>query len=530
LATYNNIFMNDQYPIFLAMVKQTIANHYTVPFFNSLSGFPHQNPSPELYPLTLLGAVPAWLTGGLLTAVGSMAIIQLLFFLLGVSVVFLLVRKITSSTDWGLFGALLYALQPIAVSLNSFASWRGDAFTPILPALAVLCLLQVIEERYSAIKIAIYGLLTGVILGFASCVWSGGIYAVIAYIAVVVTLIIYKKTGSVKHTLALAVVLLCVGWAFFTVKYSNKFLGSSIQTPLSNIAQLMTSTSPIASSQNLFFYGFHISLFPINLFYAMLLVAGFVFSFYLVLICLLNFGVTYHDESEKTAFVAVTALLLTVLPFALWSSRWDSLFVLPMVVIAGAGIDTMNRYREHKRLTALPKGFLATVCISMNLLFLLVMLTTTNPNINQTPQYQATLQWVRNNTPANATFLTWEFSGGAIEAWANRTTYSDVFAPLSNPNYNFSRFMFARADNFTYLNAIKPDYLLIRANWYAPEGDWMSLEEEANLSVSYADLNGTNLGLFRSKPENITADNVSLSLIYDAPDNPSETLIYKVKP
>ena len=189
--------------------------------------------------------------------------------------------------------------------------------------------------------------------------------------------------------------------------------------------------------------------------YLVFFVCGFIFTFLLIALCLLNFVAGSYNEKEKTTFIAMIALLAICIPATLYLPRWNSLIAIPIAVIAGASVDSLNRRMKEKGIksTSLWPTLIVAISIVANLLFVALMFATTLPPITLTTQYAGTMLWIRSNTATNSTFLTWSRDGAAIECWANRTTYTDGFDEYNQTRlYDFSRFLFAKAYNLSYLD------------------------------------------------------------------------------
>jgi hypothetical protein len=107
------------------------------------------------------------------------------------------------------------------------------------------------------------------------------------------------------------------------------------------------------------------------------------------------------------------------------------------------------------------KIFIPSIIIIV-LIFAIYQIISTPQYTGMSQQFHRELIWIVNNTPRNATFLNFNGDGTAIQYWTNRTTYSDTnYADNQTVVNDYYSFLYARAGNFSYLNQIKPDYLLI---------------------------------------------------------------------
>ncbi|MDE1851651.1 MAG: glycosyltransferase family 39 protein [Candidatus Micrarchaeota archaeon] len=79
------------------------------------------------------------------------------------------------------------------------------------------------------------------------------------------------------------------------------------------------------------------------------------------------------------------------------------------------------------------------------------------------------MQWMRNNTPTNATVAAVWTDGSVVEGWANRTSYLDSVGGENGTKIApFNRWLFNTSNATDFLYSIgKPDYLVSRTFWYA---------------------------------------------------------------
>jgi asparagine N-glycosylation enzyme membrane subunit Stt3 len=101
-------------------------------------------------------------------------------------------------------------------------------------------------------------------------------------------------------------------------------------------------------------------------------------------------------------------------------------------------------------------------------------------------QFLAAMQWMRNNTPANATVLALWPDGSVVEGWAHRQSLVDSVGGQNEVQiYNMSRFLFNESTDYAYLEKInRPQYIVVRNYWFA-ELSGIAIEGNITNSTAY---------------------------------------------
>ena len=82
-------------------------------------------------------------------------------------------------------------------------------------------------------------------------------------------------------------------------------------------------------------------------------------------------------------------------------------------------------------------------------------------------QFLQAMQWLNNNTPANATVAALWPDGSVVEGWGNRQSLMDSVAGQSGPLITqFNAFILNSTPDTQFLQKYKPQYLLARGYWY----------------------------------------------------------------
>ncbi len=479
----------------LAM-KQTIANGYVI-HPNPLASFPNH---PYIFPETglIYFAVYTYRIFPFIGIFGSMYLIKTLFTILGVITVFLFAKKITKNAEAGLLASLLYATSEIGITAEAFNRWKGDSFVPILLLFSVLMLLHLIENKnhYNSFKKIGFFLLITVPLVFSYYIWNGGLYATAAFFFILTALIISNIIPDTKKQALAIILIFAAAWTAFVFFHLNNAisLGPINLTPHLFIEDILQLLGQLESAYYLPSLIYHTYL------YYIWVLAGFLSTFGLLIITIRLYKPSLKDKNQKSAYTAILAMLLFGIPFAIIQYRFNSLVYLPISIIAGCSIALIPDIWKRNM-----KIFIPSI-ITIVLIFAIYQIISTPQYTGMSQQFHRELYWIVNNTPKNATFLNFDGDGTAIQYWANRTTYSDTnYADNQTVVNDYYSFLYARAGNFSYLNQIKPDYLLIHQ---VP-----SINNDYNRSF-----NGSNIQYLiewtRSPHPNFYYDGVLFNLVY----------------
>lgn len=142
--------------------------------------------------------------------------------------------------------------------------------------------------------------------------------------------------------------------------------------------------------------------------------------------------------------------------------RFGALFSIPLCILSGYALYWfVKKFGKKKILTysLLSLFILVSICLAVYFVYALRPLDSINP------AFIGTMNWIRNNTPANATFLTFWPDGGVIEGFADRYSISDSVGALGE-SVGFSDWLLS-STNSSYLLRLnpRPTYFLYRPFW-----------------------------------------------------------------
>ena len=485
-------------PVTMAAVltmKQAIANGFVI-HNDTLAGFPaHKYVFPE-EGIVYLAIVPYRILG-FMGLFGVMYLLKVIFTVCAATAIYLFARRMTGSQKAGLLGMLLYAISQVGAYTEAFNRWMGDSFVPTLIIVAVLALLYLVEmPRDKKIRTVAAGGLVAGCLVLSVLVWNGGAYAVAVFaftcIAIVIGDRLRRKT---RLFIALGIITL-VGWVVLLASPLQGAIGlGSISMPASlfgnDVVQFIGQFEPLAYQPALLYNSMPL--------YLVWIAAGFLSSVWLAFITIVKFPIEVSQVGRR-AYVASAALLVFGIPFAFISPRFNSLVFMPIAILGGCMISVLDgRYRRWLF------GMLA-VAVALTLLFEAYQIIYTPQYAGMSPLFHRDLEIVAMYTPQNATFMNFDGDGTAIQYWAGRNTYTDTnIADNQSDVLAYYKFIYARAGNFTYLNEIKPDYLLIH--------QIPSNNTEFNTSFYGSNIQYFIEWAYNSKPR-FSYDGVNFTLIY----------------
>jgi hypothetical protein len=432
-AHWGVLYEPDDY-IYLSVAQQTLANHLIIPQVDTFSHFPTHLPYGEYPGLIYMAVLPASLGIPLFDV---FMYLPLLFGLLGILGAYLLGKEAFSSRA-GLYSALIMALLPAAIYRGMAGEWRGGAFISVFVIFMTYLIFKAWHSGHKSVAI----LIPLPFMLLSAWFWSGGLYVTAIYIFSVVILLL-AKLGK-KAVIPISVLAIS-GWIYLFLfsPYASFF----------NYSAGITEVTTLTPINALFQYSL---VLPLG-------IIGFVL--------LLKSDKPIIDRSIFLAWLIIT------LPLAIAAIRFTILAAAPLAILSAAALSKLS------------KSNLLNLIIIFSLLAPFAFLAANIEPAGISPQLVSAIQWIKNNTPENATFLTSWPDGSLIEGIAQRQSWSDSIQAQAY-GFSFGKLLFARAGNLTYLYNISPDYLLVEP---AFKNQSQAIAEEAGVKPIY---NGSNLQAF----------------------------------
>lgn len=469
---------NDGYAVYVTIAaKDAIANGYIPAPLASLTAGPWAEQG-----LVYLIISFYYIFGHFLSLIQTMFLIKFAFTAISAMTIYLFAIKLSNSRKTGLIALLLYAVSNIAMLLDSFEYWYGDAFTPILSVISLLLLIYALESRnWKRIACGCGSVLS---LIAAYLIWNGGMYALIAY-GITLSSIYMLRKGYAKSRIA---AMTLIGLASLTAIYvllpaliqaiapqaysTPQFLLFS-DYPNFNILLGIPMVAGQFYTMVLSGYSWHLPFSAVI--FAMEAIAGFIVFTLMALLTIKRFDLSQATLTQRYAYLALAMPLLFSIPFSLLPSafRYNSLSYIPIIILAAVS------FKDY----LLPILYLYAVAgIVMTVFF------TGQLGIFHDP-YMKAVAWIRNNTSQNSTFFTYDDYCLPIAYYDNRTCMD----PQQGSNL-FAVFLSQKAYNFSIINESNPDYIVISSDFWDPNNAMPSSFIAASINQSITG-NDTNLAL-----------------------------------
>jgi len=468
VVVWHNLFSEPDVYIYYSVASQTLANHFIIT--SKLSGVPPR-PYAEYPGLVLFPASISYLTG--ISVYSIIEFSPVLMGLLGIIAVYLLAYEFMKNHWMALFAAFLYSVLPATLYRSIAGEYRGEVFVPVFLAFAMLLLIKMNRKNMIWTVPSFIGL-TALSIAW----WSGGIYAVIAptlffisaaiftYLPKVLPRTAYNPLLRNRITHMLIIILIAVAYPIAPIiPYLQKIAGFiQLQSQTSYIAELTpTSVTYILN------------------YYAWVWVAA-----------IMGLGLLIYYNKKETFYRSQYALFALFLPAIVMETiaiRWLILFSIPACIYGAYLIYALiTVFQMHKQRAIIIVCGFAAIALVLGVHFVAIL----QPADFLNQQFISALSWMKNNTAANATVLTLWPDGSLVEGVADRASYTDSVMGLASwPPYvvEFEKMLYATAGNYSYIQSIKPSYLLVRRVWLK-ETVGILIQINKPLNTTY---NGTDL-------------------------------------
>jgi asparagine N-glycosylation enzyme membrane subunit Stt3 len=455
---------------YYAAIQATIQNGSTIPNPLPLSGFPIHQAFGEFPGLVYVVVVPYYILGGNVPALALMYMMPVIFGLLGIYLCFELSKRLFKNERIGLIAAFFFAVLPVAFYRTMALQFRGESFVPIL--FAAFILLNTSKDKNLRC-------LSWILIPICVVFWKAGAYVIgIVVIAYFLKWIYYKDKAGFYTS-----IIIFMGGIWFSLPT----IMPAILNLSSGILQTTLEAAPLTFTSLMDYFNYAAILTPIGVLFAL--------------------KAKFAKSVDMIWFYLLGTLVLGV-PMMIYMVRWIFLVPIPVAIFSAYGIYQIFKWLQEReiRVTWLHLTILLMSCLAISSYIAFSVYP-----IDNAPQLLQAMIWVRASTPTNATFLSSWDSSSQIEGWGERQAYTDSVSQNNTRDVAFANFLMQRAGNYSYLEQVNPDYLLLRRFW---ANNSQVIAQEGNITDNY---NGSNLQAFEN-------GNVPFQLAY----NNSDVLIYEV--
>ncbi len=572
LLQYQGFFEPDGFYHYSVMM-QAAANGFQIPLYSVYSSFPTHTMVTEPSGLYYVTLIPYYLFRGAgLTIYSIERNIAIVFGLLDVIASYFLVRYLARSRALGLLSMAAVALSGGDAARTSALVYRGDGFITIFLILALIFMIKAIGNR-SRRRYA-YMVLVGILLGIGTLVWNGAPFVLIVYLFAILLLAAYGFIkGNRKllwDTVLLSAVLLITygmqhifiylgllrgGQALssihFFIFYAPILLGSLLfyyllgrkDRPLmsrrgramlllvvallilavvlslfySYIAEIATGAGLVIAGSPLTTtiqelqkptFGFLWVSFDVQLFLAPIGIAAFV-----LLYRRRGLSAVLSDTAVE-AFLIILAYFVVTFYLQINAVRFNSLVSVPIAIFAAYAIYSAGKFLQGRKLFGMDVIYpYLIIAIALLVIMSYVALLQSTSEIqadNLNPLFLNAVEWLRNNTAANATVLTLWPDGSVVEGFGQRQSFTDSVGGQNEQNIaNFSVFLFNTTNSAAYIEKVHPDYILARGYWF---------QEFGGIALEGSIPNASQFGINMMQPANPVKNGNSTMYGFASPD------------
>ncbi len=183
-----------------SVIRAAVANHFIVPKYLSISGWPHAKPIIEpvgLYWVTLFPYAILQYFG--ISFYTVMRLIPILFGILDMIGAFYLVRYLSKDKFLGLLAFLFVGFSMGDAARTSGGIYRGDGFVTIFLILALILLLEAFKSTGK--KRVYLAIASGFVLSAGNLVWNGGPFTILTFLLIFAFGLIYYFLTKNKEKL-----------------------------------------------------------------------------------------------------------------------------------------------------------------------------------------------------------------------------------------------------------------------------------------------------------------------------------------
>ncbi len=225
LLKYFGFFEPDDFYHY-SVIRAAVANHFIIPLYLSISGWPAHTIISEPAGLYYLVLVPYFF----LRYVGIsyytiMRYIALVFGILDVIATYFLAKSLNKSEFFALLSMLFVALSMGDAARTSALVFRGDSFITFFLIMSLVVTLKMFKEINLKRKL-ILAIIAGAILSLANFVWNGAPFTTVIFLLLFILLLMFGFTFSDRKffTDAKFMLILFLAWFALVSLYRHTYL------------------------------------------------------------------------------------------------------------------------------------------------------------------------------------------------------------------------------------------------------------------------------------------------------------------
>lgn len=502
------------------LIRGSITNLETLNTMLVIKQFAHGNTNiifSESWLQVYLVTIPYSVLRGFLGVAQTMYVVKAALVVFSSIIVYFFGKEL-GGKNAGYFALLLFAVSPLAIYAQGLGVWSGDVIAPVFLSASILFMLYA-NANLGKKVFYLWAALSASFVILAYMSWDGGAYAIVTYMFALLLIGLQALIHDRPKVLLIGAVFIAIAFLLYIPSPYNigVFSGGNYAGGISQTALQLFSNSDLSQ------YGSGAVTNPpdVSSAFAAFFPAGFFTSTVLILASLYFFLRKEKAISNARAFIAVTVMYLIATVIALSYRRFDSLDIIPIAILSGAGLNgILNKTKPNPKAFSFVRLVFAIFILIVLLGSVLQVLKAGYPT-DLTNDYLSSMQWIAQYTPANATFLTNIFDEAPIIYYGNRQSALDgwnggLWGRISaNEINNFDNFLFAPKCNSTYINDTRANYLVVDKFWLYPG------------YIKQGNVNGTNMKTLVDGNFEIPCGDLTLSLVYNSGYN--ITKIYKIE-
>ena len=413
---------------------------------------------------------------------------------------FILADQIFSNKKLALIATFLVAVLPAGLSLTTGGSWRGDSFISVFALLSLIFLVQTLKSS-SRTKKVIYSIISALAISLAALSWSGGLYVAGVYLLATLelgVLYIIIKRDQIKNIIypILTLILFAgeflalqhIGWIYKSVTYPP----TTVTTRIISNANIQETLPPTAGYVVATF-GFLAVLGP-AIFLGLSSYPAIATLIMTIVMVVIYAAISSRGKPKevytKDALLIAPLFSYLIVTFYLnaLEVRFVSLSAFSIAIFMAYFIYYILEFTKPFQKIVVP--FIIIIVLFSGAVFVYGY----RPANDITPSFISTLNWLKANTPSNATVVaTWP-DASEVEGLSTRFSYADS---VSSSPYQASVSQWFVTNESLPQFIPKPNYILLRGVIF---NESVALCEIAGINTSYCSKLNNTMFLNNTKP------------------------------